>query len=82
MKIDSRVTAIFANVLSPETARALTLDSSKDTVPGWDSQTFVTIVVAIEAEFDVVLSTLDAARMHSVRSIHEVLGEKGVALAT
>jgi len=81
MSIDSRVAAIFATVLSEEVAGTITLDSSKDTVPGWDSQTFVAIVVAIELEFDVVLSTLDAARMHSVRSICEVLGEKGVLLA-
>jgi acyl carrier protein len=82
MSIDPRLARIFATVLPDATvARSVGMQSSKDDVRGWDSQTFVAIIVAIEEEFGLRLSTLDAARMSSVRAIYEVLREKGVALA-
>ena len=81
MCIDIRLSAIFARVLSYETALLLTMNSSTETVPGWDSTTYLAIILEIESEFGLELSTLDAARMNSVASICEVLREKGVALA-
>ena len=78
--IDARLRKIFADALTPAVADSLTPRSTMEDVPGWDSQSFIAIVVGIEAEFGVTFSTLDAARMSSVGSIVEVLGEKGVRL--
>jgi acyl carrier protein len=80
--MDERIRKLFAEVLSPAVAAALNADSSMETVEGWDSQTFVSLIVAIETEFGVILSGLDAARMNSLRAIVDVLGEKGVRLAS
>ena len=80
--VDPRLREVFASVLSPETAGALRPASSNEDVPGWDSQTFVAIVIGIEREFSVRFSTLEAARMASVDSIQQLLREKGIALAT
>lgn len=78
--VDERIRKLFAEVLSPAIAVTLDDDSSMETVQGWDSQTFVALIVAIETEFGITLSGLDAARMNSLRAISEVLGEKGVRL--
>jgi acyl carrier protein len=80
--VDERIRKLFGEVLSPAIAAELNADSSMETVEGWDSQTFVVLIVAIETEFGVTLSGLDAARMNSLRAISEVLGEKGVRLAS
>jgi acyl carrier protein len=80
--IDPRVRAVFANVISCDVARALTLDDSNETVEKWDSQSFVAIVMGIEQAFDVRFSTLEAVRMSSVRGIQEILREKGAACGT
>ena len=79
--VDARLRKIFAEVLSAEAAAGLTAESNMETVKGWDSQTFVAVVVGIENEFNIRLSTLEAARMSSVASIVEVLRDKGVTLS-
>lgn len=53
-------------------------ESTMDSVPGWDSLSYVQVVVAIEEEFEVSLTSLEAARMRSVAAIHAVLDEHGV----
>jgi len=82
MTLDRRLTAIFADILSPDAVERLSIDSDMESVDGWDSQSYVEIVMAIEAAFGVEFSTLDAARMNSIRSIYAVLAEKGVGLGT
>ncbi len=82
MTVDQRLTTIFADLLSRDAAERLNFDSDMETVAGWDSQSYVEIVMAIEAVFGVEFSTLDAARMNSIRSIYAVLAEKGVGLGT
>jgi acyl carrier protein len=82
MSIDPRLVTIFRTALpASETAGSITLDSKMEDVAGWDSQTFVAIVVGIEETFGIELTTLDAARMSSIRAIYEVLAEKGIGLA-
>jgi len=80
MAIDSRLERVFRSVLGAGAVGSMDLNSSTDTVGGWDSHSFVAIIVGIEAEFAVRLSTLEAIRMQSVRAIYEVLAAKGVAL--
>lgn len=76
--IDPRLREVFANAISAEVARALKSDDSNETVGRWDSQSFVAIVLGVEQAFGVRFSTLEAARMSSVRGIQEILREKGV----
>jgi acyl carrier protein len=80
--VDARIRQIFASLLSPQVADELTIQSSMETVEGWDSQSFVSIIVAIEAEFGITLAALDAVRMSSVGAIQDVLVEKGVLART
>ena len=81
MAIDSRLKRVFEAVLGADATRPIDLHSNTDDVQGWDSHSFVAIVVGIESEFGVKLSTLEAIRMQSVRAIYDVLAEKGIVLA-
>lgn len=80
MQVDNRLEQIFAKVLSPDTASALTFESTMEATDGWNSRSYVELIVEIESEFGISLSTLDAARMSSVAAIYEVLAEKGIRL--
>lgn len=53
---------------------------SRDPIEGWDSLAHVQLMLAIEAEFDVRLSTDETAEMTSIPDILRVLGAKGVAI--
>lgn len=57
------------------------MDSSTASVPGWNSASYIDIVVSIETEFGLELSTLEAARMYSIRGIYEVLFARGIKLS-
>ena len=81
MAIDSRLKRVFEAVLGADATTPIDLHSNIDDVQGWDSHSFVAIVVGIESEFGVKLSTLEAIRMQSVRAIYDVLAEKGIVLA-
>jgi acyl carrier protein len=76
--IDPRLREVFAKVISADVARALKPDDSSDTIERWDSLSFVDIVLGLEQAFGVRFSTLEAARMSSVRGIQEILRDKGV----
>jgi acyl carrier protein len=78
--VDPRVREVFAAAISADVAAALTVDDSTETVVDWDSTSFVGVIVGIEQAFGVRFSTLEAARMNSVRGIQEILSEKGVEL--
>ncbi len=81
MTVDARVRAVFADSISPEVAATLNADSSTEDVPGWDSHSFVAIVVGLEKEFGITLTALEAARLQSVRAIQDLLIARGIPLA-
>lgn len=72
-----RVAKIFSEVLgvAPDT---ITDDTSPDNTPQWDSMAAMTLVVAIEDEFDVRLSTAEIVSMRNVAIVRKVLKSKGV----
>ena len=72
-----RLTQIFREVLDDEDL-ALTADS-EEPIEGWDSLAHVQLMLGIEAEFDGMLTTEDAANMTSIPAILEVLRASGVA---
>lgn len=78
--VDARVREVFAATLSAEVASALSIDDSTETIASWDSQSFVAVVIGIESAFGLRFSTLEGARMNSVRGIQELLVEKGIEL--
>jgi acyl carrier protein len=73
-----RVAKVFSEVLGvpPNT---ITDDTSPDNTPQWDSMAAMTLVVAIEDEFDIRLSTADIVSMRNVAIVRKVLKTKGVA---
>ena len=73
-----RVAKVFSEVLgvSPDMINDAT---SPDNTPQWDSMAAMNLVVAIEDEFDVRLSTAEIVSMRNVAIVKKVLTAKGVA---
>jgi len=73
-----RVAKVFSKVLgiSPN---MITDATSPDNTPQWDSMAAMNLVVAIEDEFDVRLSTAEIISMRNVAIVKKVLTAKGVA---
>ena len=73
-----RVEKVFSEVLGvPPTS--ITDATSPDNTPQWDSMAAMNLVVAIEDEFDVRLSTAEIVAMRNVAIVKKVLTSKGVA---
>jgi len=72
-----RLLKIFRETLDDEDL-TFTLDSM-DPIEGWDSLAHVQLMLEIEEEFDVSLSTEQTAEMTSVPAIVQVLKKHGVA---
>jgi acyl carrier protein len=72
------VAKVFSEVLgvSPD---SITDETSPDNTPQWDSMAAMNLVVAIEDEFDVRLSTAEIVSMRNVAIVKKVLSAKGVA---
>ena len=73
-----RVAKVFSEVLglSPD---MITDTTSPDNTPQWDSMAAMNLVVALEDEFDVRLSTAEIVSMRNVAVVKRVLAAKGVA---
>jgi acyl carrier protein len=71
-----RIRKAFAKVIGEESARAMHEESTMETVKGWDSINFIALVMAVEDEFKITLSTLDAASLISVKDIHRYLEKR------
>ena len=52
---------------------------SQEPIEGWDSLAHVQLILALESEFDVTLTTEQAADMTSIPAILQVLRSAGVA---
>ncbi|HTZ37733.1 MAG TPA: acyl carrier protein [Stellaceae bacterium] len=73
-----RVAKVFADVLRVP-AESITDETSPDNTPQWDSMAAMNLVVALEDEFDVRLSTAEIVAMRNVAIVRKVLKTKGVA---
>jgi acyl carrier protein len=60
----------------------LTDEDNPATIESWDSLAHVNLILALEAEFGMVLSPDEAAEMLSVRQIRAILLERGVVSHT
>lgn len=68
-----RVLRVVGQIMEvPESS--LSLDSSPDTVPEWDSLKHMNLVLALEEEFEVQFSDQQIVQMVTVSKILEALG--------
>jgi acyl carrier protein len=74
----TRVAKVFSEVLGVSPSQ-ITDETSPDNTPQWDSMAAMNLVVAIEDEFDVRLSTAEIVSMRNVAIVRKVLSTKGVA---
>jgi acyl carrier protein len=73
----TRVAKVFSEVLGVSPAQ-ITDETSPDNTPQWDSMAAMNLVVAIEDEFDIRLSTAEIVSMRNVAIVRKVLTTKGV----
>jgi acyl carrier protein len=67
----TRLQPIFREVLGPDIVLTDDLDASK--VPEWDSLNHISLIVAIESEFDVELSAEELATLLNVGDMVKLL---------
>jgi len=77
MDNQSKLFAAIAEVfnVSPST---INLDSSPDTINGWDSLGMVNLVSELEQVFSISFDILEIVEMHNVAIIQTILIEKGI----
>ena len=75
--LTGRVVAFVAATLEVDPAE-VTLDSTMDSVEGWDSVAILNMAMACEEEFTVQLSAGDIAQLISIKNIVEILQNRGV----
>lgn len=72
-----RVQRVFRETLDDNSLR-ITKDTTQIDLLEWDSKFQVTLIMAIENEFDVHLSAKDASQLVSVCAILDLLESKGL----
>lgn len=73
--MDQRLARVFQRVFRVESVQ---LDSSPETVPGWDSLANLGLVSELEREFGIDLTPDEVVEMVNVRIIAEILATRGV----
>lgn len=73
--IDDRITAVFQEVFAND-ALQLTDTTTFADVPGWDSLAQVTLISALETEFDTKFSVRDVMKMTTVGAIRDAVAAK------
>lgn len=71
-----RIRRLFSKAIGPTAAAAVTEEADIETIPGWDSESFIPLVLAMEDEFGIEISTMEAASLFSIESINTYLVEK------
>tara|TARA_B100000963_G_scaffold301041_1_gene273596 strand:+ start:1116 stop:1343 length:228 start_codon:yes stop_codon:yes gene_type:complete len=70
-----KVIKIIANQTSSD-VDDIGINSSMENVDGWDSVTYVEIILSLEEEFQIEFSSLESASLNNVASILEILDSK------
>jgi acyl carrier protein len=76
MSYFDRIQRCFAKVIGEHHANQMTPDSTMEEVKQWDSLNFVGLIMAVEDEFKIQLTTLEAATLTSVLAIEQYLQER------
>jgi acyl carrier protein len=75
-EIINRLTMIFHDIFNPSVVVSEDLDATK--VPEWDSLKHISLIVAIEGEFQCELSTEEVAQARNVGDLIKLLEGKWV----
>jgi acyl carrier protein len=75
--VQNRIREIAGDVFGV-TAADLPEDASNETVPGWDSLHHLELMLALEMEFNVQISSEAMPALLSIDAIEEYLREQGV----
>ena len=71
-----RLRAVIESVVGEKSASTMTINSTIDDVEGWDSMNFISLVIAVETEYNIRIDGLDAASMVTVKSILDYIDRK------
>jgi acyl carrier protein len=71
-----RVENIFRDILTDQQFETLHPTATMDDVDGWDSMSFLEIIMALESEFNIDIDVLDAAKLVSIPNILDYLRSK------
>ncbi len=71
---EAKLKQVIANIFAVPVSD-ITEDSSKDSIPNWDSLKHMNLVLALEEEFGVSIPDEDAANITSYKLIRLVLQE-------
>lgn len=71
-----RIQRAFESVIGTTGALTVTADADMESVHGWDSESFIPLIIALEDEFLIDIPTLDAAALYSVKAISEFVTNK------
>jgi acyl carrier protein len=74
-----RLTAVFRETFLRDDL-ALTPSTSALNVPEWDSFNHINLVIAVETEFDVRLTTEEISGMRNVGDLVVTLNQKGTSI--
>jgi acyl carrier protein len=74
---EDRVTSVFTNVLGVP-AEVVTDDLRYGSIPQWDSIAHMSVVVALEEAFGIMIDMEDVIDMSSVGKAREILRKHGV----
>ena len=75
-EVKDRVKGVFSKVLGVDSV-VVGDDSSPATIPSWDSVNHLNLVMALEEEFRVSISTEEAMKMTDVGAILKTLRDHG-----
>ena len=73
--MENRIKNVLADVLMIDVA-LIKDDASAETIEEWDSLKQMNIVIALEEEFDIVLTDDDVIEMLNVRLINHIVQER------
>jgi acyl carrier protein len=77
MQLSFGVSKVFSDVLGVP-IESISDETSPENTPQWDSLQAMNLVVALEAAFDVRLSTKEIISMRTVGLVRKVLCNKGI----
>lgn len=77
MQLSFGVSKVFSDVLGVP-IESISDETSPENTPQWDSLQAMNLVVALEAAFDVRLSTKEIISMRTVGLVRKVLRNKGI----
>ena len=74
-EILQRLTKVISQVLGEENL-ALTPETTAEDVPGWDSLTHVSLIVAIEREFKIRFTSGEITKLENVGALRRLVESK------